>query len=263
MEKILVCLIAVFLSIPVMSADLTARQMLDKASEFVASAPSLLRTDVGEKIVTLIKDGTREVQPVQKSEITIEIDLSAGSLARQTTVFDGKTLIMIRQGESTAMKLGDEPWQKPTGPFEVAAKDMGNLFICEKLVPETDNNAPKWIIAGTEMLGSIETVLIESEGNSAAPIAEERMALGIKKAYAANPAISTEVKVLEYKSKHWLGKSDFSRLKVAQNFKSLLTLTMEDKKQVIETVSNSVSTYFYGKVKIEIPIEAQSILKSK
>jgi hypothetical protein len=111
--------------------------------------------------------------------------------------------------EKAAMKLGTGAWEIPTGPYENVAKDMGNLFVCEIETPETNETAVTWKLAGTEVIDGNEAFVVESEGNTAVAIAQERMAKGIAKAYSGNHGQPPTVKVLEYSSKHWISKSDY------------------------------------------------------
>ncbi len=195
--------------------------------------------------------------------MTIEIDMSK-HLARQTATIQGKELIMLKQGEKAAMKLGNGPWEIPTGPFENMAKDMGNLFVCEIETPETKENAPAWKLAGVELLGGHEAFVIETEGNTAVPLAQERMAKGIAKEFSGNPAQRPTIRVLEYSSKHWISQSDYRRLQAVQISKVQMTIVLPDgKQQLIENSSKVTSKYSYDKVMIEVPEDAQKILSAK
>jgi len=161
------------------------------------------------------------------------------------------------------MKLGAGPWEIPTGPFENMAKDMGSLFVCEIETPESDKNAPTWKLTGTELLGGREALVIETEGNTAAPLAQERMTKAMAKMFAGNPAQQPAVKVLEYSSKHWISKSDYHHLQAIQISKVQVTIVLPDgKEQMIEQTSKATSRYNFEKVAIEIPEEAQKLLSS-
>jgi hypothetical protein len=241
-------------------AEESARKLLDKARDAIASAPALRRLDTGEQSAVLIVGGGRMPQPPQTNVVAIEIDMLK-LLARQTTTVQGKELVMLKQREKTAMKLGSGLWETPSGPYEQMAKDMGNLFVCEKETPETKENAPVWKLVSTESFDGQEAYVIESEGNTAAAIAQARMSNGLAKAWPGDPAQRPTVKVLEYSSKHWLEKPNCRRLQAVQISKMLLTMPLPDgTQQVIEQSSRSISRYNYGAVTIEIPEEAQKLL---
>jgi hypothetical protein len=244
-------------------AEQSPRALLDKARDYIASAPAIRRIDTSEQSAVVIVGQRRVEQKPQTNVVTIEIDMSK-HLARQTATIQGKELVMLKQGEKAAMKLGTGPWEIPTGPFENVAKDMGNLFVCEIETPESEKNAPNWKLTGTELLGGHEAFVIETEGNTAVPLAQERMAKGIAKVFSGNPAQRPTVKVLEYSSKHWISKSDYRHLQAVQISKVQLTIDLPDgKQQLIEQSTKATSKYSYDKVMIEIPEDAQKILSSK
>jgi hypothetical protein len=241
-------------------AEPSARVLLDKAGEYVASAPAIRRVDTTEQSIAVLVDQRRVEQGSQTNVMIIEIDL-LNRLARQTATIQGKGLIMLKQGEKAAMKLGAGSWETPTGPFENMAKDMGNLFVCEVETPESPDNAPNWKLIGIELMGGHEAFVIETEGNTAVPLAQERMANGIAKVFSGNPAQRPTVKVLEYSSKHWIGKSDHRRLQAIQLSKVQMTIVLPDgRKQLVEQTSKATSMYNFEDVKIEIPEEAQKVL---
>ena len=214
----------VLFSVPTL-AEQSARALLDKARDYVASAPVIGRVDTTEQSTVVIVDQRR------------------------------------KQREKTAMKLGTGPWEIPAGPFENMAKDMGNLFVCEIETPESKENAPKWKLTGMELLGGHEAFVIETEGNTAVALAQERMAKGIAKVFSDNPAQRPTVKVLEYSSKHWISKSDYRRLQAVQISKVQMTIGLpEGKQQLIESFSKATSKYSYDKVTIEIPEDARKFL---
>jgi hypothetical protein len=251
----------VLTSMPILGEE-SARKLLDKARDAVASAPAFRRLDTGEQSAVLIVGGRRMPQPPQTNVLAIEIDMLK-LLARQTTTVQGKQLVMLKQGEKAAMKLGSGLWETPSGPYEQMAKDMGNLFVCEKETPETKENAPVWKLVSTESFDGQKAYVIESEGNTAAAIAQARMSNGLVKTWPGDPAQRPTVKVLEYSSKHWLEKPNCRRLQAVQISKMLLTMPLPDgTRQVIEQSSRSISQYNYGAVTIEIPEEAQKILSS-
>jgi hypothetical protein len=251
------CLVLASMPAP---AEQSARALLDKARDYVASAPTIRRVDTSEQSIAAIVDQRRVEQEPQTNVVTIEIERSK-LLARQTAAIQGKPLIMLKQGEKAAMKLGAGPWEIPTGPFENMAKDMGNLFVCEVETPESEKNAPTWKLTGTELLGGQKAFVIETEGNTAVSLAQERMAKGIAKVFSGNPAQRPTIKVLEYSSKHWISTSDYRHLQAIQISKVQMTIALPNgKQQLIEQTSKATSRYSFEKVAIEIPAEAQKVL---
>jgi hypothetical protein len=249
----------VLYSIPAL-AEYSARELLDKARDKAASEPLLRRIDTTEQSTAVIAGQNRMQQPPQTNVVQIEIDLTR-HLARQTSTFQGKEFIMLKEGEKAAMKTGSGPWEIPSGPYENMAKDMGNLFVCEIETPETQKNAPTWKLVGTELFDGNEVFVIESQGNTAVPIAQERMTKGIAKSHSGNPAQCPTVKVLEYSSKHWISKSDYRRFQAVQTSKYQLTFALPDgNSQLMETSSKATSKYSYEKFSIDIPQDAQKLL---
>ena len=140
-------------------AEQSARELLDKSRDFTATAHTINRVDTTEQTAVIMADQRRAEQKPQTNVVTIQIDMSK-YLARQTATILGKELIMLKQGEKSAMKLGNGLWEIPKGPFENLAKDMGNLFVCEIETPETLENAPVWKVAGVERLGGQDAFVI-------------------------------------------------------------------------------------------------------
>jgi hypothetical protein len=249
----------VLFSIPAL-AEYSARELLDKARDKAASEPLLRRIDTAEQSSAVIAGQNRMQQPPQTSVVQIEIDMSR-HLARDTRKIQGQDFIMLKQGDKAAMKLGTGAWEIPTGPYENMAKDMGNLFVCELETPETNDTAITWKVMGTELLDGNEVFVIESQGNTAVPIAQERMTKGIAKAYAGNPAKPPTVKVLEYSAKHWISKSDYRRLQAVQTSKYQMTIVLPDgTSQLFEISSKATSKYNYEKFSIDVPPDAQKLL---
>jgi hypothetical protein len=243
-------------------AEETGRQLLDKARTAVASAPTLRRTDTVEQVVCLINGPQRMEQKPTTSVVTIEVDL-AKMLARQMSTVQGKQLIMLRQGNNAAMKLGKGVWETPRGPFQNAAQELGNLFVCEIETPEDKQFAPDWKVTGSEVVDGQDAYIVESAGNTAAALAEARMTKAIAKNFAGNPDGRPTVKVLAYVSRHWISKADFRRLRAVQTSKvQISTKGTADHEQVIEQSSTSSSSYEYGPVNIEVPDDAQKILSA-
>jgi hypothetical protein len=168
---------------------------------------------------------------------------------------------MIKEGDHAAMKLGDGKWEIPSGAYASIARDMGNLFACEIETPETPALAPVWRVTNTETLRGCEALVIQTDGESAVPLAQERMSKGLAKAYFGTPDQRPTVKVLSYTSKHWITKSDHRHLQAVQESKTQMTMPLPNgQTALVEQSSQVTSVYSYGKVTIEIPEEARAIL---
>jgi hypothetical protein len=240
----------------------SGRELADRARDYMASVPVLKRIDTTQVSGALIVGQERKEQEPQTTVTQIEIDMPK-LLVRYTGTVQGKEVVVLKQGERAAMKLGAGPWEIPSGPYESMVKDMGNLFQCEIETPETKENAPAWKLVGTELLDGHEALVIETEGNTAVALAQARMTKGIAKVFPGDPAQRPTVKVLEYSSKHWISKSDYRYLQTVQTSKVVMTLALPDgKQQLIESSTRGTSRYSYEKVTIEIPEGAQKVLAS-
>jgi hypothetical protein len=257
--KGLVTFSLVLFSVPTL-AEPSARELLDKARDFVASAPAIQRVDTTEQSTVAIISEVRIEPKPQTRILTIEIDRPK-ELVRQTTLSEGRETVILKQGENAAMKRGKGPWIIPTGLHAQIAKDMGNLGVCEIEVPETKQNAPNWKLVGMELLDGDEAFVIESEGNTLVPLAQERIAKGLAKAFSGDPAEQPRVKVLEYSAKHWISTSDYRPLQAVQISKVEASLApIGGVQRVTEQSTKATSRYRYDKVTIEIPEDAQKIL---
>ena len=262
MMKCVTCVLILWLvlfTLPVL-AEPSARELLDKARDYVASAPAIRRVDTTEQsTVTVLGEIRIEPKP-QTTIATIEID-RPNQLVRQTTISAGQETVMLKQGENATIKRGHGRWAIPTGLCALIAKDMGNLGVCEIEAPETKENAPNWKVVGTELLDGDDAFVIEGEGNTLAPLAQERMTKGLAKALPDDLAERPSIKVLEYFAKHWIRKSDYRHLQTVQISKAELTLApFNGVQRLTEQSRKTTSRYSYDKVEVEIPEDAQKIL---
>jgi hypothetical protein len=248
---------------PCVAGELSAREILDKSQEVLMKEFFISRTDVAEQ-TAVVSFGDKKVEQPQRTETKIEIDWE-NDLVRLLGQQNGQEVVMIKHGKKTAMKLGSAPWQFPYGSYETMAKDLGNLFVCEREVPESKGNAPQWRIVGTESINGIEAIVIESEGNSAVAIAEARMNKGFKQySPAAGLMKPPSAKVLAYSSKMWIAKSNYLPLQTIQTPKYQMSMPLRDgKEQTIEISGKNTSKYSYAKVTINVPEEAKKILFQK
>jgi hypothetical protein len=246
---------------PCVTADLSAREILDKSQKTLMNELFISRTDTSDQSASLLLDGRKIDQPIMKSETKIDIDWE-NDLVRFSGQQNGQEIVMIKHGKRTVMKFGDAPWQVPYGPYEAMAKDLGNLFVCERDVPELKGNAVKWVIIGTESINGIEAIVIESEGNSAVAIAEARMNKAFKKNISATGSTeSPSAKVLAYSSKMWIAKSSYRPLQTIQTPKYRMAMPLKDgKEHTIDISGKNTSKYSYVKVMIHVPEEAKKIL---
>jgi len=264
MKSICRCAFTVWLVLFSMPAlgEQSGRELADRARNSMASVPALKRVDTSQVSNALIVGHGRKEQEPQTTVTQIEIDMSK-LLARMTATVQGKEIVVLKQGERAAMKLGAGPWELPSGPYESMIKGMGNIFQCEIETPETKESAPAWKLVGTELLDGHETLVIETEGNTAVALAQARMTKGITKVFPGDPAQRPTIRVLEYSSKHWISKSDYRYLQTVQTSKVEMTFPLPGgKQQLIESSTKGTSRYSYEKVTIEIPEGAQKVLAS-
>lgn len=248
------------LSSPPALAQPSPRELLDKAREFATAVPAYRRVDTTEQATAALIDQKRLEQQPLTNVVTIEVD-TASALARQTAMVQGKELVLLKKGRKAAMKLGAGPWEAPSGPYQKIAADMGNLFVCEIETPESKKNEPKWVLAETERMDGQEVYVIESQGDSAVALAQERMMKGIAKSFSGDPTQKPAVTVLQYSAMHWLSKSDFRRLQSVQTSKIQMTISLPNgRRQLVEQSSKTTSKYHYESVTIDIPADAQKLL---
>ena len=144
MKSICRCAFTVWLVLFSMPAlgEQSGRELADRARDSMASVPALKRVDTSQVSNALIVGHERKEQEPQTTVTQIEIDMSK-LLARMTATVQGKELVVLKQGERAAMKLGAGPWKIPSGPYESMIKGMGNIFQCEIETPETKESAPE------------------------------------------------------------------------------------------------------------------------
>jgi hypothetical protein len=245
------------------AVDLSAREILDGSQEALAKEPFISRTDISEQN-SVINIGGRTISQPVRTENIIEIDRD-NNIIRQSGKQNGEELIMVRQGDHAVMKLGATPWKLPDGPYGTMAKDLGSLNVCEIEAPELKENAVRWRIAGTESVDGIEAVVVESEGNSAAPLAESRMNKGIERTFPLSESgRRPSAKVLEYSSRIWIERSGNRPLRAVQTSRIRMTVPMsESEDQVIESSGAATSQYSYKRTVIDVPEDAKKILSPK
>lgn len=116
------------------------REILDKSQEVLMKELFISRTDFSEQSASLFL-GDRKIEQPMKSETKIEIDWE-NDLVRLWGQQNGQEVVMIKHGKRMAMKLDSAPWQVPDGAYETMAKDLGNLFVCERETPESRETLP-------------------------------------------------------------------------------------------------------------------------
>jgi hypothetical protein len=240
-------------------AQEVAEKILSASNDFVSSRSFEREETVEQKSRLLMADKTPLDLPSSKQTSVIEVD-AANLLVRLTTKDQGKDLLVIRKGNSVAMKLGSGSWTKPQGPYARLGDQLANPFACP-LPKRGGKQSPKWRIVGREVLNGQETTVIETVRDTANRYAEERMREGIVSMFPdadTRPAIE----VLDYKSRHWIGK-DNRRLRVEQTSHTKMTMPGTPK-MVIDGTAKTTSVYNrYDKVEIQMPEEARSILEPK
>lgn len=241
------------------AASPSPRALLDEAADKVFEAPYVTRVDTSETRSTLVSGTQRRDVPAQRHEVTIEIDRAA-RLARESTRLNGAAVVLLKQGDATAMWTAADGWHAPEGPFKTAAAQLGDLFVCETLAPETPQNAPPWRVLGNRVLDGRAAIVIDANGGNTIPLAQARIDKGLAQ-MIADPAQRPNVKVLAYHSTNWLDARDHRRLMVVQISRTLTTLPHPGgEPQMVESNSTTTSRYRYDKVTIAVPPEAERVL---
>lgn len=240
-------------------AEDDAETILRASQDYVAAHSFELQETAEQKGRLLVPGEPAQDVPSTKRTAVIEVD-AANRLVRMITKDKGQDVILLRKGKDVAMKLGSNPWEKPQGPFARMGDQMANPFACP-LPKSGEKQSPRWRTVGRELLNGEEATVLETIGDTANQYAEERMREGI---VAMFPDTDTRpaVEVLEYKSRHWIGK-DHRRLRVEQTSRTKMTMPGTPK-AVIDLSAKTTAVYSrYDKVEIQVPDQARSILEPK
>ncbi len=222
----------------------------------VASARSL-EIEQTQDVRRKANVGGREMDlPPQVQTSTIAIVFDRGMTVRMTTPGGpgGRPLTAIRTESGLAIKLGDDAWQAPTGPFAALADQLADPFACP--LPRPGEGSPRWRIAAEETIEGVRYHVVETVGDSAVGYAQARIAEAIGRAVP-----DAEVTVTSYVSRMWVAVETHRRLKVVQT--SRFTLDMEQGGQPVELEIAGETTSLYrdwDAVTIEIPPGARAIL---
>ena len=241
-------------------AEEEADRLIRASRDFVISAASVEICQAVEQTVTVTIDG-KVVAPerAQTQTSNIEIDAKAGVVRMVTKDTQGQNLAVIRDDDRVAVKIGDNPWQHPSGPYANLAKNLARPFACE--LPGPGEESPRWRIVGTEKRGESEVTVIESEEGTGLALAERLMNQGFVARFP-DPTTRPQVKVEAYTSRHWVGKQDNRRHQVVQTSRYNVSMLRPDGKTVTTDVRMKTTAVYrrYGEVTIEIPDEARAIL---
>jgi hypothetical protein len=235
-------------------------EIILRASHDYGAAHSFELQETAEQKGRILVPGKPPLDlPSTKETKVIDVD-AANQLVRMTAKDQGKDVIVIRKGQSAAMRIGSGSWTKPQGPYARMGDQLANPFACP-LPKRGEKQSPKWRIVGRELVNGEETTVIETVGDTAIRYAEERMREGIMTMFpdaAARPVIE----VLDYKSRHWIGK-DNRRLRVEQTSHTKMTVPGTPK-TILDLSAKTTAIYSrYDKVEIRLPDEARSILEPK
>src|SRR4029079_16427482 len=102
-------------------------------------------------------------------------------------------------------------------------------------------HSPKWPVIGSGVLDGKGGTGIETIGDTANEYAQERMREGVAAMFpeaTGRPVI----KVLAYKSRHWIGTKDNRRIRVDQTSQQHMTLPGGGK-TVIDVTANTTAIY--------------------
>jgi hypothetical protein len=174
-----------------------------------------------------------------------------------TTDPSGLPLRAIRRGEGIVMKLGDQPWQVPSGQYAQFKEQLATPYACP--LPGRGPDSPQWKFVGTTQEQGAACDIIETVGDSAVGYVTGVMN---KSMAAADPANRPAVKVESYVSRQWIAQADAQRLRTEQTGRIQLTMHPSPGRTVDVHLETTGTTVYrrYGKVTIEIPAEAERLL---
>ena len=252
------------LAAPIPAAfDTRGDELISRSHQAIAALPSFQIKQTMEQDTTLLQNGKPTGQPIHSAQVTIlDIDMSNGLVQMVTTQPNGSEMRVLRRADRAVIKLGDAPWQEPTGPFARIKEQLANPFACP--LPMKTPSSPKWEVVKQEMLHGEEVVVVRTVGDSAVGYASQRIQEGLQTAIE-DPAKRPKIQVLSYTATHWIRKKDNRRLKVVQESHQAVTLPQESGeplKMKVLTVTTAEYSRF-GSVKIEVPAEAAAILNGK
>jgi hypothetical protein len=239
-------------------AEDNAEQILRISHNYVAAHSVEIQQTAEQAAFVLVEGKPQEASQTTKQISVIEIDVG-NNLVRLTTRDQGKEIVVMRKGKNIAIKIGSGPWTRPQGPYARIGDQLANPFACP--LPKDEKHSPKWKIVGCEQLDGKEATVIETIGDTANKYAQERMREGIESCFSDAGARPT-IEVSAYKSRHWIGKNDYCRLRVEQTSHQKMTMPGGGK-TVIDISAKTTAVYSrYDKTEIQVPEEARSILDS-
>ncbi len=171
----------------------------------------------------------------------------------------GLPLRVIRRGEGIAMKLGDQPWQVPSGAYAQLKDQLAAPYACP--LPGRGSDSPQWRFASPAQEQGQSCDVIETVGDSAigyvTGVMNKTMA-----SVTADPAMRPVVHVRSYVSRHWIARSDARRLRVEQTGRIQMTMRQPAGQTVDVDLETTGTTLYrrYGEVTIDVPAEAAQLL---
>jgi hypothetical protein len=193
-----------------------------------------------------------------KQNSRIEIDANKGLVRMIMKDQTGKDLVVIRNADRIAMKIGSDPWTAPKGLYARIGDQLANPFVCPLPKPGLEHS-PRWTIVGDERLDGQEMTVIKTVGDTANKYAHERMRDGIASIFPDSSGRPT-IEVVTYESRHWVGTADNRRQRVEQTSHHKMTMPGVAK-TVIDVVGTTTAIYRrYNKIDIDVPEEARRIL---
>jgi len=242
-------------------AEDKAEQILRASHDYVAARSVEIQQTV-EQTARVLVDGKPlgSAQATEQSS-SIEIDAAKGLVRMTTKDQSGKDLVVIRNGDHIAIKIGLDPWTAPKGPYARIGDQLANPFVCPLPKPGLEHS-PRWTIVGDEPLDGQEMTVIKTVGDTANKYAQERMRDGLAKIFPDASARPT-IEVVTYESRHWIGKADDRRHRVEQTSHHKMTMPGVAK-TVIDVVGKTTAIYRrYNRIDIDVPEEARRILYPK
>jgi hypothetical protein len=157
------------------------------------------------------------------------------------------------------MKLGDQPWQVPSGAYAQLKDQLATPYACP--LPGRGNDSPQWRFASPAQEQGEACDVIETVGDSAIGYVTGVMNKTMASA-ASDPATRPSIQVRSYVSRHWIAQADARRLRVEQTGRIQMTMRQPTGQTVDIDLETTGTTLYrrYGEVTIDVPAEAAQLL---
>jgi hypothetical protein len=238
-----------------------AGALLLQSQAFVAGAPSFEMEQIKVEKVTPHLAGKPIAPARERTEsLMMRVVNSVPMLTELiTTDSSGLPLRVIRRGKAIVMKLGEQPWQVPSGPYLQLKDQLATPYACP--LPAGGSDSPQWRLAGSAQEQGEACDVIETVGDSAVGYVTGIMNKTMMAA-ARDSTTRPSIQVRSYVSRHWIAQSDGRRMRVEQVGRMQLSVRQPTGQTVEVDLETTGTTRYrrYGEVRIEIPAEAERLL---